>query len=98
MTTSDLLHRRERLLGQGMPLFYSEPVHIVRGDGIWLYDASGKQYMDLYNNVPCVGHGNTRVAAAMRAQAGTLNVHSRYLHKGILEYAERLTEAARRIP
>ena len=92
MTTSALLHRRERVLGQGTPLFYSEPVHIVRGDGIWLYDASGKQYMDLYNNVPCVGHGNARVAAAMQTQAGSLNVHSRYLHEEILEYAERLTE------
>lgn len=91
MTTSDLLHRRERLLGQGTPLFYSEPVHVVRGDGIWLYDASGKQYMDLYNNVPCVGHSNPRVAAAMQTQAGSLNVHSRYLHEGILDYAERLT-------
>ena len=92
MTTHSLLQRRERLLGQRMPLFYSEPVHIVRGEGIWLYDASGKQYMDLYNNVPCVGHANPRVAAAMRTQAGTLNVHSRYLHEAIPDYAERLTD------
>ncbi len=92
MSTDTLLQRRERLLGQRMPLFYSEPVHIVRGNGIWLYDASGKQYMDLYNNVPCVGHANPRVAAAMRTQAGTLNVHSRYLHEAILDYAERLTD------
>ena len=92
MTTHALLQRRERLLGQRMPLFYSEPVHIVRGEGIWLYDASGKQYMDLYNNVPCVGHANARVAAAMQTQAGTLNVHSRYLHEAILDYAERLTD------
>ena len=74
-----------------MALFYADPVHIVRGEGIWLYDASGKRYMDMYNNVPCVGHANPRVVAAMQAQAGTLNVHSRYLHQGILDYAERLT-------
>ena len=92
MTTNALIQRRKHVLGQGMSLFYSEPVHIVRGEGIWLYDASGKRYMDLYNNVPCVGHGNPRVAAAMQTQAGTLNVHSRYLHEGILEYAERLTD------
>ena len=92
MTTHSLLERRERLLGPRMPLFYSEPVHIVRGEGIWLYDPSGKQYMDLYNNVPCVGHANARVAAAMQTQAGTLNVHSRYLHEAILDYAERLTD------
>ena len=92
MTAHALLQRRERLLGQGMPLFYSEPVHLIRGEGIWLYDASGKQYMDLYNNVPCVGHANPRVAAAMQTQAGTLNVHSRYLHESILDYAERLAD------
>ena len=88
---SELLERRERLLGQRMALFYADPVHIVRGEGIWLYDASGKRYMDMYNNVPCVGHANPRVVAAMQAQAGTLNVHSRYLHEGILDYADRLT-------
>jgi len=86
-----LLERRQRLLGQRMPLFYAEPVHIVRGEGVWLYEASGKRYMDMYNNVPCVGHANPRVVAAMQTQAGTLNVHSRYLHEGILDYAERLT-------
>ena len=75
-----------------MPLFYSEPVHIVRGEGIWLHDASGRRYMDLYNNVSCVGHANPRIAAAMQTQAGTLNVHSRYLHEAILEYAERLID------
>ena len=91
MSKQTLLNRRERLLGQRMPLFYSEPVHIVRGEGIYLYDASGKQYMDMYNNVPCVGHANPRVVAAMQTQAGTLNVHSRYLHEAILDYAERLT-------
>ena len=91
MSKQTLLKRRERLLGQRMPLFYSEPVHIVRGEGIYLYDASGKQYIDMYNNVPCVGHANPRVVSAMQTQAGTLNVHSRYLHESILDYAERLT-------
>lgn len=87
----DLLERRERLLGRRMPLFYAEPVQLVRGEGIWLYDAAGQRYMDMYNNVPCLGHANPRVVAALRTQAGILNVHSRYLHDGILDYAERLT-------
>ncbi len=86
---SELLERRQRLLGAA-PLFYREPVHIVRGDGVWLYGADGKQYLDMYNNVPCVGHANLHVVDAMQRQMGTLNVHSRYLHEGILDYAERL--------
>ena len=91
MSHSDLFQRRERALGPGAPLFYAEPLHIVRGEGAWLFDADGRRYVDMYNNVPCVGHGNPRVAAAVGAQMATLNVHSRYLHDGIVGLAERLT-------
>ena len=90
-STAELLARRARFLGAGITTFYQDPVHIVRGEGVWLYDADGRRYLDLYNNVPCVGHANPQVAAAMRRQTETLNVHSRYLHEGILDYAERLT-------
>jgi 4-aminobutyrate aminotransferase-like enzyme len=86
-----LLVRRERALGKGMPLFYDEPLHLVRGEGAYLFDAQGRRYVDMYNNVPCVGHANPVVAEAMARQQATLNVHSRYLHEGIIEYAERLT-------
>ena len=73
-----------------MPLFYREPLHLVRGDGVELFDPHGRRYVDMYNNVPCVGHANPRVAEAMRAQQSTLNTHSRYLHESIVELAERL--------
>lgn len=89
MNNSSLLERRNKILGNAT-LFYSAPVHIVRGDGAWLYDENGKKYLDMYNNVPCVGHANSRVAQALFEQANTLNVHSRYLHESILQYGERL--------
>ena len=72
-------------------LFYREPVNIVRGEGVYLFDDAGKQYVDMYNNVPCVGHANAHVVEAMTRQASTLNVHSRYLHEAIVRYAERLS-------
>jgi 4-aminobutyrate aminotransferase-like enzyme len=90
MTDTTLTARRDRALGAGAPLFYREPLHIVRGDGVWLYDADGRRYVDMYNNVPCVGHANPDVVAAMARQQVTLNVHSRYLHEGIVAFAERL--------
>ena len=90
-TTDDLLARRSRLLGSGIATFYDDPVHIVRGEGVWLFDSDGRRYLDLYNNVPCVGHAHPRVVEAMQRQSETLNVHSRYLHEGILDYAEHLT-------
>ncbi len=88
--TQTLLERRERLLGPGNPLFYDDPVHLVRGEGVWLFDADGNRFLDCYNNVPCVGHCHPRVVDALCTQAGLLNTHTRYLHENILDYAERL--------
>ncbi|TXL71341.1 aspartate aminotransferase family protein [Vineibacter terrae] len=91
MTSTTLVARREQALGAGAPLFYNEPLHIVRGEGVHLFDADGRRYVDMYNNVPCVGHAHPHVVEAMVRQQGTLNVHSRYLHEGIVAFAERLT-------
>jgi 4-aminobutyrate aminotransferase-like enzyme len=66
-------------------------VHFVRGEGVWLYDSQGQAYLDAYNNVASVGHGNPKVLDAVGRQAATLNTHTRYLHDGILTYAESLT-------
>jgi 4-aminobutyrate aminotransferase-like enzyme len=82
--------RREQALGAGAQLFYRTPLHIVRGEGAYLFDADGRRYVDLYNNVPCVGHANPDVVEAMARQQATLNVNNRYLHEGVLAFAERL--------
>jgi len=85
------LARRHRLLGAGAELFYEQPLHIVRGSGVWLYDARGLAYLDVYNNVAHVGHAHPKVVAAIQRQTAVLATHTRYLHAHILEYAERLT-------
>ncbi len=87
-----LIDRRERLLGPAYRLFYANPVHFVRGEGVWLFDPDGQAYLDVYNNVACVGHCNPYVVAAMSRQAATLNTHTRYITDGILDYAERLLD------
>ncbi len=92
MNNQQLVTRRENAIGKGAPLFYEEPLHIVRGEGAYLFDADGKRYIDMYNNVPCVGHANPNVATAMYTQLQKLNVHSRYLHEDILEYAEKIAD------
>ncbi|HTR16664.1 MAG TPA: aspartate aminotransferase family protein [Acetobacteraceae bacterium] len=85
-----LIERREKLLGPAYRLFYTNPVHLVRGEGVWLYDPDGNAYLDVYNNVASVGHCHPHVVAALSRQAATLNTHTRYLHEGILDYAEKL--------
>ncbi len=89
--TETMEARRARLMGPNVPTFYRHPVHIVKGQGVWLWDASGKRYLDCYNNVPHVGHCHPKVVGAIAAQAATLNTHTRYLHDGVLDYIERLT-------
>ncbi|MER9306488.1 aminotransferase class III-fold pyridoxal phosphate-dependent enzyme [Mesorhizobium sp. M0496] len=86
-----LVSRRSRLLGAKSQLFYNEPVHLVRGEGVWLYDADGRRYLDAYNNVAHVGHCHPHVVEALCRQASLLNTHTRYLHTAILDYVERLT-------
>ncbi len=88
--TSDLAQRREAILGPNVPTFYDDPVHLVRGEGVWVWDADGRKYLDCYNNVPHVGHCHPHVVDAITRQASTLNTHTRYLHDGIVEYGERL--------
>ena len=90
MIQNPLKTRRDRALGAGAELFYQTPLEIVKGEGAYLFDRDGRRYVDLYNNVPCVGHGNPAVVRAMSEQQATLNVHSRYLHEGIVRFAERL--------
>jgi 4-aminobutyrate aminotransferase-like enzyme len=89
----ELVERRRRLLGAAYRLFYANPIHVVRGSGVWLYDADGDAYLDAYNNVACVGHCHPQVVAALADQAAVLNTHTRYLGSGVLDYAERLLAA-----
>lgn len=85
-----LLQRRSEVLGPAYRHFYEEPLTPVRGEDVWLYDAQGRTYLDCYNNVPCIGHCHPRVVQALSEQAGRLNTHTRYLHEGVVAYAEKL--------
>jgi 4-aminobutyrate aminotransferase-like enzyme len=86
----DLEARRRRLLGPNLSLSYRTPIHVVRGRGAFLYDGWGRAYLDCVNNVAHVGHEHPKVVEAARRQMGVLNTNTRYLHEGVLAYAERL--------
>ncbi|WP_087718029.1 aspartate aminotransferase family protein [Salinicola salarius] len=86
----DMIERRRRLLGPAYQLFYKDPLHLVRGEGVWVFDVDGNRYLDVYNNVPSVGHCHPHVLAALTRQAGELNTHTRYLHDNVLDFAEKL--------
>lgn len=84
-----LVARRE-VLGPCYRLFYQKPLHLVRGVGTRLFDAEGFEYLDMYNNIPSMGHSNPVITQAVTEQLQTLNTHTRYVHERILDYAEDL--------
>jgi adenosylmethionine-8-amino-7-oxononanoate aminotransferase len=55
-------------------VFYRNPLHdypiAVRGVGVYLYDAAGRQYLDGSGGaaVSCLGHGHPEVVAAIKSQ------------------------------
>jgi 4-aminobutyrate aminotransferase-like enzyme len=86
----DAVARRLRSFGSASVLFYQEPLRMERAEGVWMYDADGRCYLDLYNNVPSVGHSHPRVVEAICKQVSLLNTHTRYLNDVVDLYAERL--------
>ena len=87
-----LLEERRRRLSPALSVAYDPaPIHIVRGRGSLLYDAAGRDYLDLVNNVCQVGHAHPAVAAAIAEQAARLNTNTRYLYGQLTDYAEALT-------
>ena len=88
----ETLPRRRELLGGNLSVSYRQPLKIVRGWRRYLYDETGRAYLDVYNNVPLVGHSHPLVVRAAQAQLALLNTNTRYLHEKILQYAERLTQ------
>jgi len=89
--TGELSARRAKVISPALsPLSYARPLHLVRGEGVWVFDPEGHSYLDAYNNVPAVGHAHPRVAEAIASQVRTLNTNTRYLHEAVVQLAERL--------
>lgn len=70
------------------------PVHAVRGEGVYLFDADGGRYLDFTAGigVTSTGQCHPKVVAAARQQAGEL-IHGQYttvMHPRLLELSERL--------
>ena len=88
--SEELIQQRNEMLGSGMSLSYSDPLHIVRGQGVYLMDNWGRKYIDTVNNVAHVGHEHPAVVKAAQEQMASLNTNTRYLHKNLVEFAELL--------
>jgi 4-aminobutyrate aminotransferase-like enzyme len=90
LSAAEILDRRGRFLSRALSLHYDEPLHIVRGQGQYLYDAGDRRYLDCINNVAHVGHCHPKVVDAAARQSALLNTNTRFLHENVVRYAERL--------
>lgn len=90
MTHERIIESRQENLNPSMSISYQSPLKIQRGYMHYLYDENGQAYLDCVNNVPHVGHSNSRVVKAAQKQMAVLNTNTRYLHDNIVQYAERL--------
>jgi alanine-glyoxylate transaminase/(R)-3-amino-2-methylpropionate-pyruvate transaminase len=87
------LQLRRQFLSPGIFLYYKKPIMLVEGRGQYLFDETGRRYLDGLGGIVTVsvGHCHPHVVEAARRQNETLQ-HSTtiYLHPNIAEYAELL--------
>jgi 4-aminobutyrate aminotransferase-like enzyme/murein DD-endopeptidase MepM/ murein hydrolase activator NlpD len=91
LTRDEILQLRTEHIGRPLGVSYTKPLTVVRGFMQYLYDENGRQYLDIRNNVPQVGHSNPRVVKVLSQQVSVLNTNTRYLHQNLAQYANRLT-------
>lgn len=86
----ELVDFRKKHSSKALSLTYKDPLKIVRGRGVYLYDEKGNAYLDMVNNVCHVGHCHPKVVAAGQRQMSALNTNTRYLHDNLATYTEKL--------
>src|SRR5215467_5771515 len=93
MTTVDDIQAREAR--HVLQLYRRAPVAFVRGDGVRLYDADGREYIDLLSGigVASLGHAHAGLARAIADQAQTLiHTSNLFYHPLQGQVAERLAK------
>src|SRR3954463_2076830 len=92
-SAEQVLALRKQYLNPGLFLYYKKPIMIVEGKMQWVWDDTGKRYLDGLGGIVTVsiGHCHPHVLAAIQKQNETLQ-HSTtiYLQPRIAEYAEKL--------
>ena len=90
-----LLKRYRAALPSFLTPYYSEPIEIDRGEGSYVFDASGTRYLDFFGGVltTMVGHKNPAVTEAVKQQADkVMHTSSLYLSEPMIALAERIAE------
>ncbi len=95
MSAEEILQMRREYLMPCLGYFYKNPPVLVRGEMQYLYDESGKKYLDFFAGVSVMncGHSNPEVLNRVIQQLSTLqHVTNIYLTQPVVELAKRLSE------
>lgn len=90
-----ILEKKQEYLIPCVYHFYKKPMQIVRGEMQYLYDDTGKQYLDFYGGVSVMnaGHCNPEIVEKICEQVRTLqHTTTIYLTQPIVDLAERLAQ------
>ncbi len=90
---AEVLAMRHQFVNPGVLTYYRDPLMIVEGNMQYLYDETGKRYLDAFAGIVTVsvGHCHPHVAEAVKKQAGTLqHTTTIYLHPTIAQFAAKL--------
>ncbi|MDZ7778613.1 MAG: aspartate aminotransferase family protein [Gemmatimonadota bacterium] len=92
-TTERIREGRAKYLWPSMRHLYAEPLTLDRGEGVWVWDTDGREYLDLYAGIltTSLGHCHPRLIEAVEGQARRLG------HVSTLYETEPHVEAARRV-
>ncbi|MDR7868709.1 MAG: aspartate aminotransferase family protein [Sporomusaceae bacterium] len=93
----EILRKKHQYLIPCVYHFYAEPMQIVRGEMQYLFDHTGRRYLDCFAGVSVVncGHCHPDIVKAVCEQAATLqHTTTIYLTQPIVDLAERLAAIA----
>ena len=66
----NILSRRKKHLGNADKYFYEKPLHITKGEDVWLIDDKGKKFLDVYNlSLIHISEPTRRVVSRMPSSA-----------------------------
>jgi ethanolamine-phosphate phospho-lyase len=70
LSKEEIIRLRQTYVTPSLSVHYSQfnPLHIVRGDGLYLIDETDQPYLDCINNIALVGHSHPRLVEAFTRQ------------------------------
>ena len=91
----DLVRRHQESMFPSVGLFYDEPIELRRGEGQFVWDADGNQYLDFFGGIATVssGHAIPEINGPIKEQLDRISHSSTlFLIRSQIELAERIRE------